>query len=414
MACKSGRAVSKQAASGGNSMLHSTVRRKMRRCFAGLRPRIVSTCLALIACCIANLTGLTASAQPWTLLPAVDGGDSFHAAGYPNPRWAEQPVGAGLHPLPPESQTAEPVEQLRAAGPSGTAWPVAASGDWAASPWGAEHEPEYADFQPAATAGYSVEQYGLWAWQVMPQGLIYRSYLASVKESRFASVWSNDSQLGGIWDAALGGRLGLLRYGTQDAVFPEGWQIDLEGAAQSRLDPDGESTPLLSTDFRIGIPVTYGRGRWQFKTGYYHISAHLGDEFLLMNPLARRLNYTRDSILLGVGWFCTERLRLYVETAYALSANDGAEPWELQYGMDWAPARDTGLRGAPFFAANAHLREEVDFGGHVVLQTGWSWRRNPRGSLFRVGVQYFKGKSEQYEYYDYSEERFGWGMWADF
>jgi hypothetical protein len=30
--------------------------------------------------------------------------------------------------------------------------------------------------------------------------------------------------------------------------------------------------------------VTYGRGRWQFKTGYYHISAHLGDEFLLMNP----------------------------------------------------------------------------------------------------------------------------------
>jgi hypothetical protein len=235
-------------------MLHSTVRRKMRRCFAGLRPRIVSTCLALIACCIANLTGLTASAQPWTLLPAVDGGDSFHAAGYPNPRWAEQPVGAGLHPLPPESQTAEPVEQLRAAGPSGTAWPVAASGDWAASPWGAEHEPEYADFQPAATAGYSVEQYGLWAWQVMPQGLIYRSYLASVKESRFASVWSNDSQLGDIWDAALGGRLGLLRYGTQDAVFPEGWQVDLEGAAQSRLDPDGKARPCYRPTSASGSP----------------------------------------------------------------------------------------------------------------------------------------------------------------
>jgi hypothetical protein len=397
-------------------MLHSTGRRRMRRCFAGLRPRTMSTCLTLIVCCYAIATNcLTATAQSWTPLPPVEESEPSHPSVNLVPPW-DEPVGVGLYRLPPDGHMVSPVKTQGLAGPSGTVEHVATRRDWTAAPWPAEaeHESEYPDFQPAATAGYSVEQYGLWAWQVMPQGLIYRSYLASVKEPRFASVWSNDSQLGGIWDAALGGRLGLLRYGTQDDIFPEGWQIDIEGAAQSRLDPDGYSTPLLSTDFRIGIPVTYGRGRWQFKTGYYHISAHLGDEFLLMNPDARRLNYTRDSILLGVGWFCTERLRLYVETAYALSANDGAEPWELQYGMDWAPARDTGLRGAPFLAANAHLREEVDFGGHVVLQTGWSWRRNPRGSLFRVGIQYFKGKSEQYEYYDYSEERFGWGMWADF
>lgn len=280
--------------------------------------------------------------------------------------------------------------------------------------WAEAPADEHVDLYPARFVHDYGDAHHPWSLQVMPTGLMYRSYLAGVKEPRFASVWTRDSQLGHLWDTALGGRLGLLRYGTLDTVFPEGWQIDLEGGSQARLDPYGYSTPLLSVDFRVGVPITFARGRWQFKTGYYHISAHLGDEYLLMNPDARRLNYVRDAIMLGVGCFVTERLRLYAETAYAVGVDDGAEPWEFQFGADWAPARDTGIRGAPFFAVNGHLREEVDFGGNLVVQTGWAWRRLPRGSLFRVGLQYYQGKSEQYEYYDRSEKRFGWGMWADF
>jgi len=284
----------------------------------------------------------------------------------------------------------------------------------ATSPWSAAYVRRDDVRDSCPPGGYAVVVSEPWTLQVMPQGLLYRSYLAGVKEPRLTSVWSSDSRVGGLWDAALGGRLGVLRYGTQDPVTPEGWQVDLEGGSQTRLDPGGPSTPLLSVDFRVGIPVTYARGPWQFKTGYYHISSHLGDEFLLMNPSARRLNYVRDAVMLGVGYFCIEQLRVYGEIAYAVGVSDGAEPLECQYGLDWAPARDTGLRGAPFFAANAHLREELDFGGNIVLQTGWAWRRQARGSLFRVGVQYYKGKSEQYEYYDHHEERFGGGLWVDF
>ena len=253
-----------------------------------------------------------------------------------------------------------------------------------------------------------------WTLQVMPLGLMYGSYLAGAKEPRFASYWSTDKELGQIWDTTLGGRLGLLRYGTPGAVRPEGWQVDLEGGVQTRLDPNADSSPLLSADFRVGVPVTWAQDRWQFKTGYYHISAHLGDEYLLMNPGARRINYVRDALLLGVGYFWTERLRLYGETAYAVSADDGAEPWEFQFGAEWTPAHNTGLRGAPFAAVNGHLREEVNFGGNLVVQAGWAWRQSPRGSLFRIGLEYFNGMSDQYEYFDRSEQRFGWGFWADF
>ena len=42
-----------------------------------------------------------------------------------------------------------------------------------------------------------------WTLQVMPVGLLYRSYLAGAKEPRFASFWNTDSDQGDLWDAAL-------------------------------------------------------------------------------------------------------------------------------------------------------------------------------------------------------------------
>ena len=61
-----------------------------------------------------------------------------------------------------------------------------------------------------------VEDYSL---HLMPQGLIYRSYLAGAKESRFQSAWNEEKNIGSIWDITLGGNVGLLRYGTRgDAI----------------------------------------------------------------------------------------------------------------------------------------------------------------------------------------------------
>ena len=58
-----------------------------------------------------------------------------------------------------------------------------------------------------------------YGWQLLPQGLIYRTYLAGVKESRFRSVWNNERDDGNIWGseilyADLAGyrRVGHLRY----------------------------------------------------------------------------------------------------------------------------------------------------------------------------------------------------------
>ncbi len=252
-----------------------------------------------------------------------------------------------------------------------------------------------------------------WTWQVLPPGLIYRSYLAGPKEPRFAGHWANLSgDENEVWDVTLGGRIGVLRYGTRDPLWPEGWQVDIEGAAFPRLSLDHQRD-LIATDFRFGVPLTYRRGPWETKFGYYHLSSHLGDEFLESHVDAERINYVRESLVWGVALRPTAALRFYGEAGWAFYRDGGAEPWELQVGVSYAPGYPTGLAGSPFFAVNGHLWEEVDFGGNVVVQGGWAWR-GASGHLLRAGVHYLNGKSNQYQFFRRHEEQIGLGLWFDY
>ncbi len=251
-----------------------------------------------------------------------------------------------------------------------------------------------------------------WSLQVLPDGLIYRSYLAGVKEPRSAIVFNHEDRLGWLWDIALGGRVGLLRYGTEDALYPDGWQIDFEGAALLRLDPE-EERDLYSTDYRFGFPLTYGDGPLRTKFGYYHLSSHMGDEFMLKNPGVLRDNYVRDALVLGKSLYLTTSLRFYAEVAWAFYDSGRARPWEVQFGMDYSPMRPGKLSGAPFVGLNGHLLQEFDYRGAFTVQAGWQWR-GQSGQLFRIGMQYYRGKSDQWEFADQFEQKVGMGIWYDF
>jgi hypothetical protein len=276
-----------------------------------------------------------------------------------------------------------------------------------------EHDDLSGALSEAATVycapGGSGGGYGL---HLMPQGLIYKSYLAGVKESRFRSVWNHERDDGNIWDITLGGNVGILRYGTRGDVRPEGIQLGIEGAGEVRLDTD-INRDVNAVDFRFGIPITWGDSFHQEKLAYYHLSSHVGDEYLLRTPGFNRLNYSRDVIVWGESFYVRENLRIYGEAGYGVYV-DVADPWEFQFGVDWAPMGRTGGRGAPFAAVNGHLREELDYGGTFVFQTGWCWRRGPATGLFRVGFEYYNGKDDQFSFFNEGVEKYGFGIWYDY
>ena len=264
-------------------------------------------------------------------------------------------------------------------------------------------------FTPMPTAVYPTDRY---YFQMLPDGLIYKSYLAGAKESRMSAHLIDLKDDGFVWDATLGSRIGIFRWGNGDPVRPVGWQLDVEGSAQVRLDVD-DDVDVRSVDFRGGVQITHGDCWSQTKFGYYHLSSHLGDEFLLKNINFPRLNYARDVIILGRSLYLTDEFRVYAELGYAFYTQV-SKPWEVQFGFDYAPAHATGVCGAPFVAANVHLREDVNFGGNFVIQGGWAWRGDASDNLLRTGIHYYNGESSQFSFYDQNEQQIGLGLWYDF
>lgn len=250
-----------------------------------------------------------------------------------------------------------------------------------------------------------------WHWQHLPEDLIYGSYLAGVHEPRMGAVFFHDEEKGGLWDSALGGRIGLVRYGDNSGGMPQGWQWDVEAAAFPRLQLE-EENDLASVDFRAGTALTWGWDSFQAKAAFYHLSSHLGDEFLLKNPTFTRVNYVRDALVLGGSWFLADCWRIYAEVGWGFHFKRPAEPWEFQFGLDYSPLHPRGH--GPFFAVNAHLREEVNFGGSLAVQAGWKWQELPRGPILRIGLHYLNGESSQFQFWDDFEQQVGAGVWYDY
>jgi len=303
--------------------------------------------------------------------------------------------------------TALPIAEVRPPAPNSTSDAMFGSLRSASPPVGDAYRGSRIELiPPEEYAGGETE----WKWQKLPEGLIYRSYLAGGREPRLAGQWVYDREQGWLWDIALGGRAALLRYGTAAPAWAEGFEAELEGAALARLN--WATRDLWTTDFRAGMPLAYRSGPWEYKFGYYHISSHLGDLYMLANPTWPRVRYVRDCLVGAAALRPVQAVRLYAETSWAFNAPGASAPWELQCGAEYSPW-DPSDCGSPFLAANTLLREELRFSGSLRLEAGWQWSGSG-GQLFRTGVMYFNGLSDQGQFYNRFEEQIGLGMWYDF
>ena len=262
-----------------------------------------------------------------------------------------------------------------------------------------------------------------WSWTLLPDELIYRPELASLHTARLAISALNIKGFDPVglpggntwyWDSTLGARVGIIRWGSPNGSYPQGLQFDVEGAVFPRVDSDGST--LIATDYRLGLPISFGWRRYQTKFGYYHVSSHMGDEYLINTPaaIANRINYVTNSIVWGNSFQWTEAIRTYIDAAWAFNLDGGARPWQFQFGAEYSPICATGFRGSPFVAANGHILQAINWGGNIVFQAGWQWRAKNYGNLLRFGFQYLEGMTPRYEFFQNSERQLGLGLWYDF
>jgi len=158
-------------------------------------------------------------------------------------------------------------------------------------------------------------------------------------------------------------------------------EIGAEGALWAVFSPFKFSSPLLNADYFIGFPITYAFDNWSFRLRGYHISSHIGDEFLLNHPGFDRRNPSAEYVDFSVSCVIVEDIRLYGVLGYVIHQDESFVGGRV-FAEAGAEVRFNGLKfvdplnnlyGMPFYGM--HFRERSEYKHHVdsTYVLGYEW-----------------------------------------
>lgn len=194
-------------------------------------------------------------------------------------------------------------------------------------------------------------------------------------------------------------------YRWVDAWYGFDVQIGIEAGIWSvfNLDPHPDiagGTELVNTDFYCGIPLTFSRDKWSFRFRIYHISGHLGDEYLINHPDTVRVNPSIECVDFFGSYQATDAIRLYVGPGVYVHS-DPSYRWKpiiIQYGTEarflGTKFRKQKLYGTCFIALHWRNLEQLNYYFDGTYRFGYEFSKlQGIGRKFRGYIGYHQGYS---------------------
>ena len=219
-------------------------------------------------------------------------------------------------------------------------------------------------------------KWGVW----LPEDpVLFRPLMADPREVTYSAGWRFNDQVlvKNVIDVSFGDSIPFYRLFLGKGAL----QIDLEGALWVTFDPLHDSSPLINADYYGGLVLTYGYKDWSFRLRGFHISSHIGDEFLLDHPDFDRRNASAEYVDLYASYDLTDEIRLYGGAGWVVAQDDEfhVSPFYAGAGVE---VRMHGLGftnwcnqvyGEPIMAM--HFRYSKDFKKHVdsTYILGYEW-----------------------------------------
>lgn len=159
-----------------------------------------------------------------------------------------------------------------------------------------------------------------------PRRTLFEPLLADPREARF-SVSSLRYRSGAdLKRVAAGNFGGTLPMAGGDLDGGGQWQVAVQGAVFTLWDLETFSNDQISDDFLVGLLFAWRWERLSVMARLYHISTHLGDEFLLTHPGLSRVNLAYEAVDLKISYAVGDALRLYGGAGRMIRRDPGDTP----------------------------------------------------------------------------------------
>lgn len=268
---------------------------------------------------------------------------------------------------------------------------------------------------------------GIW----FPQStVLFQPLIADPREpDNYAAYRYGDKVIGQqVASVGIGDDFPLFRW--RDVFRWHGdMQIGIQGAIWAVFNysniphRNNESCELVNTDYFLGIPLTYAYDRWSFRARLYHISSHLGDEFIVNNPeyLYLRKNPSYEALEFISSYQLSGNLRTYFGPGIILHSDQSfpMKTFFVKYGTELKILGKKlyyhQLYGTPFLAIHLENWQVRDWNLDFFVKLGYELGKlQGIGRKMRLYVDYHHGYSYEGQFFlektQYGEVGFSWGF----
>ena len=196
-------------------------------------------------------------------------------------------------------------------------------------------------------------------------------------------------------------------------------QLEIEGAVFAICHQSRYSSPTVNAYYYIGLPVSYATGPWAHCLRLYHISSHLGDEYMESHKKVRRKNKSFEAIDLFTSYYFTHQIRLYggVGVIPHSDSDMRIKPLYIQYGLEVRAGRREfkELYGTPYLAMHFENWQDCQYKIDATFAIGYEWGKiSGLGRKLRVALEYHSGHSCEGQFSrmrsDYIQARVSFGF----
>jgi len=213
--------------------------------------------------------------------------------------------------------------------------------------------------------------------------------------------------VGGRFNDDVGGNFASnVTFGDQFPVYrwANVWggdlQLEVEGGVFAVFDLSDKLFPLINADYYGGIPLTFAKGPWSHRLRLYHVSSHLGDEYMQANKKVRRKNKSFEALDISTDYQISRNFRIYGVLGSILASDSEMKmkPLYLEYGFEARGFRTNfkQLFGQAFFAFHARNYQDVGYALDTTYALGYEWGKvHGIGKKIRLFAEYHHGFSPE-------------------
>ena len=172
-----------------------------------------------------------------------------------------------------------------------------------------------------------------------------------------------------------------------------------QGGVSSRFDLTQPRLDFMEIHYRAGFLLRARFGAVAARAELYHVSSHLGDEFMVRHEL-EPISTSREGVEILLQVSPLPCMRLYGGPALLIKSSSDFSTLSLRAGGDWESSGDGFFRG--YAAVNVFSWSELDWRPRIAVEAGTAL-----GQHARIGFMLGVGPSRAEQFFRDDETLFG-------